>query len=91
MNKKEFKEFKKKIKAYKKSLKDNKERKGIPMLCEWQEDIEQMTDAEAGEFVEWCLNNYGKEEYEIKTESVKVRDLCIKAIKYWNECEADEE
>lgn len=91
MNKKEFKEFKKKIKAYKKNLKDNKERKGIPMLCEWQEDIEQMTNAEAGEFIEWCLKNYDKEEYEINTNSEKVKDLCLKAITYWNECETDEE
>lgn len=68
-----------------------KDKKGIPMLCEWVEDIKNMTNAEAGEFFTWCLKNYDKEEYEIKTTSKKVKDLCLKAIIYWNECESNEE
>lgn len=68
-----------------------KDKNKIPMLCEWAKDVNQMTYEEAGEFFEWVLKNYGKEEYVIKTKSKKVRDLCIKAMMYWNECEADEE
>ena len=62
-------------------------RKGIPMLCEWIEDIKLMTNAEKGEFIEWCFRNYGKKEYEINTNSLRVKDLCIKAMVFWNECE----
>ena len=68
-----------------------KDKNKIPMLCEWVKDVEQMTNEEAGEFFEWVLKNYGKEEYVIKTTNKKVRDLCIKAMMFWNECETDEE